>query len=509
MESTAMESAPAGSSLPEPEQSPTQPQRRYWQAHGLAELALSEFHAALAESDRAGERRAFYLVAGYYGRTVRMLRSALERGNEPLAQATLRNLVVLHQPLTQMHRAAPDDVPFPLTVDRQVRDRFVKDLIIRVMSDTHEPMNVATLVERVNNLDVLGTVGQSAIQRHLQELIASGHAVRHDGQYERSDRIYSELILDELSLRALVGDRFYDQLSAQGFQGLNDVATRKSGFIGRFPQVFGWGEATAQAFVEVVETLLETHEALDVTTPWLHADLIASPYPRPYQYESYAVFRANGYQGQVIEAPTGSGKTMIGMMCIQDWLRTMTSGQSILVLVPTSNYLQQWVGELCYKPIGLRLSPEVVFAGTPTQLQKHQRRTGAQPAVILMTYTALAQIGSGIGKGGFDVDSVEMFLQGANVQHVILDEVHKTVENMKSVSADVTRTLMEWLNDGSIRGLIGFSGTATARALPPWVWTWPIQSPSSTWLATALLHPLLSMVCPFPTRRASGRYAIF
>src|SRR5206468_4153728 len=68
----------------------------------------------------------------------------------------------------------------------------------------------------------------------------------------------------------------------------------------------------------------------------------------------------------------------------------------------------------------------------------------------------------GVGKGGFDVDSIEMFLQLANVQFVALDEVHKVVEDMKSVSADVTRQLAAWLHDGSIRGLIGFSGTAEA-----------------------------------------------
>ena len=79
-----------------------------------------------------------------------------------------------------------------------------------------------------------------------------------------------------------------------------------------------------------------------------------------------------------------------------------------------------------------------------------------------MTYAALAQTGSGVGKGGFDVDSIEMFLQLANVQFVALDEVHKVVEDMKSVSADVTRQLTAWLRDGSMRGLIGFSGTAEA-----------------------------------------------
>ena len=79
-----------------------------------------------------------------------------------------------------------------------------------------------------------------------------------------------------------------------------------------------------------------------------------------------------------------------------------------------------------------------------------------------MTYTALAQAGSGIGKGGFDVDSIEIFLQGANVQYVILDEVHKVAESLNSVSSDVIRLMLEWLHDGSLKGLVGFTGTAEA-----------------------------------------------
>ena len=70
---------------------------------------------------------------------------------------------------------------------------------------------------------------------------------------------------------------------------------------------------------------------------------------------------------------------MIGMLCIQDWLRTLRPGQSILVLVPTSNYQQQWIGELCFNRIGLRLPPELVFSGTPGQLERFKRRTGQPP----------------------------------------------------------------------------------------------------------------------------------
>ena len=82
--------------------------RTYWQAQGIAEIALSRFGLASEQGDRAAERRAFYMLARYYGRTRRIVRSALASGKEPLAQSALRNLVALHRPLTQMHRTAPD-----------------------------------------------------------------------------------------------------------------------------------------------------------------------------------------------------------------------------------------------------------------------------------------------------------------------------------------------------------------------------------------------------------------
>ncbi len=434
--------------------------RTYWQAQGLAELALSEFQAATAEGDLAGQRRAFYHLASYYGRTLHILRSALSTHNEPLAQAAMSNLVTLHRPLTQMHRAAPDDIPVTLTLDRKSRDEFVRDLVVRVLAESGEPLDPEMVIERVNQLDMLANVRRGTVQRHLKDLIAMGHVERSDGKYSRTGRVYAELDMDALSLKALAGDSLYSQFAEADFRGLREIDARQGSFVQHFASVAGLNQASAQQFVEVVGTLIETQPR--EASAWRHADLLGSPFPRPYQYEAYAVFRGRGYQGQIIEAPTGSGKTMIGMMCIQDMLGTLHTGQSILVLVPTSNYQQQWVGELCYNPIGLRLAPEFVFSGTPIQLERFQKQTGSHPAVLLVTYTALAQAGSGVGKGGFDVDSIEMFLQGANVQHVILDEVHKVVDNMKSVSADVTRVMAEWLEDGSLHGLIGFSGTAEA-----------------------------------------------
>jgi superfamily II DNA or RNA helicase/DNA-binding transcriptional ArsR family regulator len=437
----------------------TTKRRHYWQAQSLAEMALAEFNDAVRDGDTVVQRREFYILANYYGRTLRILRTALNNGKEPLAQAVLQNLVTLHRPLAKMHSQAPGSVPLALSLDRQGRDGLVRDLIVRVLSESPEPLPVETVLERVNDLDILGTIRKGTVQRHLKNLVAAGFVERNVGGYTRSHRVYSELDLDALSLRAMLGPELYEKFSDVGFTNLYEVDARQSLFREQFAQITTLDKPlTADLFLNAAATLLDTLSK--ETSPWHHNDLLGSSYPRPYQYEAYAVFRGSGYQGQVVESPTGSGKTMIGMMCIQDWLRTLSPGQSILILVPTKNYQQQWIGELCYKPIGLRLSPEVVFSGTPAQLERFQERTGNHPAILIMTYTSLSQTGSAIGKGGFDADSIEIFLQGANIQYVVLDEVHKVVEDMKSVSAAVTGLLLEWLEDSSLHGLIGFSGTA-------------------------------------------------
>lgn len=436
--------------------------RSYWQAQSLVELEQDAFAAALGEDDADHQRSAYFRLAVYHGRTIYILRSALRDRKEALAQAAMRNLATLHRAMMQMHRQAPHHVPVPLVLDRPGRDELARDLVVRALQESAEPLELDGVVQRANDLDVLG-VAKGTVQRHLKDLTASGHvnvAGQRPALYARSQRAYTAMDVDTPSLRALVGPELHADLSAQGYSGLSAVVGRPSAFRALFTQTTGLGLASAALFVDLVNTLLE-HRAAKAS-PWTHADLIGSPYPRPYQYEAYAVFRGYGYHGQLVEAPTGSGKTMIGMMCVQDWLGKLRAGQSILILVPTSNYLQQWSGELCYKPIGLRLSPEMAFAGTPGQLERFQKRTGSHPAILLMTYTALAQAGSGIGKGGFDVDSIEMFLQGANVQYVILDEVHKVAENLKGVSSDVIRLMVDWLHDGSLQGLIGFTGTAEA-----------------------------------------------
>src|SRR4051812_27502529 len=202
--------------------------RTYWQAQGIAELALSQFQTATEQGDRAGQRRAFYLLAGEYGGT----RSIVHRGpadrREPLAQAALRNLITLHRPLTQMHRTAPDIVPLALLLDRTARDDFVRDLIVRVLNESHDPLPEASVVSRLHEMDLVGAIAPGTVQRHLRNLEPSAHSTRSERGHARTRRTYAELDLDSASLRALTGPGVHDRLAAAGFRGLREVEARQA-----------------------------------------------------------------------------------------------------------------------------------------------------------------------------------------------------------------------------------------------------------------------------------------
>ena len=449
---TATESAPA---------TIKRRRRGYWQAEGLITESMSRFEQATVRADPKLQRRLYYKLAKYYARTIYILNSALSGPNEALAHAALHNLVALHRAMIQMHHAAPDVVPLSGPYHADDRHEFVRDVVIRVLSESPGPLEVRAIRDRVNDLDMLGRITLTRVRDDLSDLQATGHVLAERGQYQRTQRPYVELDMDVVGLRGLAGPDLADELAGHGFSGLRDVDNRPQAFVSTLNESTGLEQPeTGRLFIEACRTILST--TLGETSAWRFADLINGPYPRPYQRQAFVEFRHGNYQNLLIEAPTGSGKTFVGMMCIQDWLRTMNKGQSILILVPTTNYQQQWIGEMCYNNIGLGLSPEIIFSGTPSQFHRYVAHTGEHPAIVLLTYTALAQLGSPTGKGGFDAQSVERFLQEANVQYVILDEVHKVVENMRSVSTDVTRLLIAWSEDTSLRGLIGFSGTAEA-----------------------------------------------
>jgi DEAD/DEAH box helicase len=449
----AMEPAPATMS--------SSPSHHYWEAQAFANALHEKFEDALERGDYAVMRRDFYVLARFYGRTMAILQRSLAEKREALVNIALRNLVALHEPMHHMHDLAPGGAPLVLTLEKNTRGRLLDDLIIKVLDEAPAPIEASLLERRVNELHVLGNASRATVATRVDRLREAGYVEDASGGLKRSHRGYTALNLDRASLEALLGTALYAEFSHHSFRGMADLAGRRGAFRDFFAHLGGFGPETADLFSAVALELVRRPDMLPGT--WPHADLIDSVFPRPYQRQAFAIFRGYGYQGQLIEAPTGSGKTMIGMMCIEDWLHGLGRGESVLVVVPTINYQQQWLVELCYKHFGLRLSTDLVFSGTPGGLAAEREATGTRPAVLVMTYSALAQAASGAGKGGVDRASIERFLQGSNVQYVILDEVHKVVEDLHSASADVTRLLVDWLRDGSLRGLIGFSGTAAAQ----------------------------------------------
>ena len=433
--------------------------KNYWQAHNFSSRILREFLLQQEKGNTAGMRHRFFLLARYYGRTLAILRHALSQGNTDLIFAALRNILALHQPLYSMREVAPTTVSMVLTLNKETRRRFLEDLIIRVLRESPTPLTLDMIVQYVHDLHIIFEAEREAVNNHLEVLISGGYVVKVGERFTETKRAYSSINIDHARLEALLGQRLYKDFEKNGFRGLSDLINRKRAFKTFFEGFTGCEPEMAELFIAV---------AIEITRPlariksisWSHADLIGSTIPRPYQRDAFSIFRGYGYQGQLIEAPTGSGKTLIGMVCIQDWLRTLSRGEAILVLVPTINYIQQWVAELCFNKIGLRMPLEEIFTGTPSSYEAEQKKSGLSPAILIMTYTSLAQVGSPRGKGGFDVVSIERFIQGSNIQYVILDEVHKVVDDLNSVSANVAKLLTEWLHDGSLRGLIGFSGTA-------------------------------------------------
>ncbi len=190
-----------------------------------------------------------------------------------------------------------------------------------------------------------------------------------------------------------------------------------------------------------------------------HQDIINSPIPRPYQLEAYYMFKGDNYNASIIDSPTGSGKTLMGMMCIQDWLRTLQKNESILVLVPTQNYQSQWVDSICFNEIGLQISPTFVFSGTISQLETFISKTREIPPIIILTYTSLAQI---LGAKTKKERELKQLINWLGIRSVIFDEAHKIVEQENSATFEVAKRLVKLYKGAHIENLIGFSGTAKA-----------------------------------------------
>ncbi len=429
----------------------------YWRAQAFADTVLAEFEAARKANDLVLLRDRFYVLAAYYRRTLSILHSGLEHRREALVLASLENLIVLQRALSAMRRVAPDTAQSTLALENVVHRRVNRDLIYQIVRDARGPLTIHTILRRFNELDLIADAKEPAMKRALDELILSGHATEHRERYGVTHKPYVDTDTDRAGLVMLLGQPLARRFLDAGFEGLSQVLARREAFRELFEAETAFGSRAGTLVLAAAATLAPPTAALH-GRDLQHADLSSSAHPRPYQRLLHAIFRAHRYAGQVIEAPAGSGKTLVGMMCIEDWWRTMAPGQSILVLVPTVNYQRQWVEELCMNDAGLRIPPSLVFSGTPAGLAS-SRRAGTAPVVLVLTYAGLARVASGVGKGGFDSAAVERFLQGNDIRHIILDEVHKVAADLAGAEAHVVGVFRDWLRDGSLSSLVGFSAT--------------------------------------------------
>ncbi|MBI2767693.1 MAG: DEAD/DEAH box helicase family protein [Chloroflexi bacterium] len=407
-------------------------------------------------------REHFYVLAAYYRRTLAILHSALEPHREALAAAALENVVVLQRSLSVMRQSSPNTALSTLALETDLHRRINEDLVYRILPDARRPLGIGAIVHRFNDLDVVADARQPAIEAALLALVQTGHVVEHNLRFRATEVPYVDANVDRMELTMLVGPQLAHRLSDAGFEGLSSVLEQRDAFKDLFKVETGFSEATSVLAVACAEAMAESAAGVHGARGWPHRQLTSSAHPRPYQRLLHAIFRAHRYAGQVIEAPAGSGKTFVGMLCIEDWLRMMPPGQSILVVVPTANYQRQWFGEPCLNLAGLGLAPHLVFTGTPRTTMTH-RSNDIAPVALVMTCASLARLGSGDGRGGFDGEAIERFLQSNNVRHVILDEVHKVTANLSSATADMTRVILRWLDDGSVRSVIGFSGAVLAH----------------------------------------------
>lgn len=100
------------------------------------------------------------------------------------------------------------------------------------------------------------------------------------------------------------------------------------------------GRAPAYAYSSVRDQLLESGLTVEDDVLTLDSLTVESPYQlREYQHDALAAWHDAGERG-VIELPTGSGKTVIGLRAIE------TCETPTLVVVPTIDLLEQWHREL-------------------------------------------------------------------------------------------------------------------------------------------------------------------
>jgi superfamily II DNA or RNA helicase len=422
----------------------------YWQAGPFAATLLEEFRTALRRhKPRVAEHR--YEVAGAYcRRTLGIARTALDDGDDALASVALANFLVLHDTTVQMRRLAPALVPSTAVVDRRARARLLEDDIIEVFDASSAPLTVEQLARRLRDGGRTVAGELRLIGPHVDALVASGHLHRDEqDRLSRTGRRHVGVARNASALDVLAGPRLTRALHEAGLRTIADVAADRTRVLGALGDLFA-SSATVDALVAVAERLVR--EGRDTIDGW------PGQVVRPYQRRAHAALRDAHYAGVVLDAPAGSGKTLVGALCIVDWIDRLPHGQTVLVLAPSVTVQRQWVRELCYSAVGPGLAPHLVATGTVATVLAGQVRAHVTLAVVVMTYAALASAAS--VAGAFDPAVVERVLDELDVRCVLLDEAHVVADDPGSITAQVGRLLCARNRAGALDALVGLSATA-------------------------------------------------
>lgn len=428
----------------------------YWDATPFARVVREEFVDAVASRRLRDAEHRYEVIGTYCRRTLGIARAALEDGDDPLATRALLNFLVLHDATVEMRRLAPRLVPDTSVAGRRDRAHLLEDHIVEVLDTATRPLSLAELAGRLVDGGRTPEGEVRLLAPRVDALVDSGHLRRDDaGRLVRTGVRHQGLERGSAAFALLVGPRLGGLLHEAGVRSVVDVA--------------GDPEAVSAALLGRRLARRETVDALVAVAGRLaHESGVAmrSTWPPPglrgYQRDAFRAFRDGGYAGLVVDAPAGSGKTLIGAMCVVDWLEHIAPGQTVLVLAPTSIIQRQWVRELCFAPVGPLLAPHLVGTGTISTLLAARSRRHATPAVIVMTYSAVADAASRDGE--FRPAVLERLLLALDVRFLLLDEVHVAAERPDSITARAVRRFSEWRTSGRVRGIVGMSATSAPFA---------------------------------------------
>ena len=191
--------------------------RSYWQAQSLVELEQMNLQPRWSKATPPASADRITDWRSIIGRTISILRSALNTGREALAQAAMRNLSTLHRAMMQMHRRAPQHVPLALVLDRGKPGRLRPRPGDPGAAESAGPLELDQVMTQVNQLAAM-TLAKGTVQRHLKDLVDAGY-VEIAGQptrcYARTPRGYTEMDQDTRGLRALLGLKLHTRWKKQ------------------------------------------------------------------------------------------------------------------------------------------------------------------------------------------------------------------------------------------------------------------------------------------------------